>query len=248
MHDIDRTTLEYDPETEDDDETGFFELEGEYESGYEDDDEGEYEYAFEQENGYDGEYYEEEVFDEAELEALASELLGVTDDEELEQFLGKVFRRAGRRIRRAVKSKAGRALGRLVKRAAKKVLPIAGSAVGTVFGGPAGGAIGGRVGSGVGRALGLELEGLSPEDQEFEVAKQVVRLAGDAAKQVTKTQTRMPPAAAAKAAVAKAAKRHAPGLIKSTARAPMPHPAAMAGSRTSGRWVRRGSKVVLMGL
>jgi len=236
MHDIDRNLLEYESEG------GNYEYENEFE--YED--EFEYGAEFEAEDEYEAEYYDQEVFNESEVESLAAELLGVTDDQELEQFLGKLIRRVGKKARRFVKSKAGKALGGILKGAAKKALPIIGGSVGTAFGGPAGAAIGSKLGSAAGRIFGLELEGLSPEDQEFEVAKQMVRLAGDATKQVTKTQDRMPPANAAKAAVAAAAKRHAPGLLKSNAMS-VPRSHAIPGKH-SGRWIRRGSKVVLMGI
>jgi hypothetical protein len=92
--------------------------------------------------------------------------------------------------------------------------------------------------------FGLELEGLSPEDQEFEVARRVVRLAGNAARKAAAAPANANPASVAKKAVVKAARAHAPGLIKPTA--PVIKP--FMGSGRSGRWVRRGRKIVLMGV
>jgi len=70
-----------------------------------------------------------------------------------------------------------RQLGGLLKGAAKQVLPtLAGAAV-TLVGG---GMIGSELGSAAGDAFGLELEGLSPEDGEYEVARRFVRIAGEA--------------------------------------------------------------------
>lgn len=245
MHDIDRTLLEFDPETDQDDVGLFSEREEEYDDEDEYDDE--YGYELQGEDESEAGYYEDEVFDEAEVEGLAAELLGATDDQELEQFLGKLVRRASRKVRRAVKSKTGRALRRILRKAAKRALPMVGSAAGTAFGGPIGGAVGGPVASGAGRAFGLELEGLSPEDQEFEVAKQVVRLASSATKKAATKQTRLPEEAAAKAAIVSAAKKHAPGLLRpGLAQAAMPSHIPASGK--SGRWVRRGSKVVLLGI
>ncbi len=181
-------------------------------------------------------------FDETEEMELAAELLAVSDDAELEQFLGKLFKR----IKRGAK-KVGRALrplGRILKPIAKRLLPIAGRAVGTFFGGPAGGAIGGRLAPLAGKIFGLELEGLSPEDQELEVARRFVRLAGAAAQNALAAPESAPPEKVAKAAVAKAAKKHAPGLLRSGRGATL----APAGGRRSGRWIRRGRKIVLLGV
>ena len=127
----------------------------------------------------------------------------VTDEQELDQFLGKLISKVSRTAGSIIRSSAGKALGGILKGAAKKALPIAGPAVGTYFGGPAGGAIGGKLASAAGRIFGLELEGMSGEDQEFEVARRFVRLAASAAQK----------AAAARSAVAAAARRHAPGLL-----------------------------------
>jgi uncharacterized protein (DUF697 family) len=232
MHDIDRTLMEY--------ESGMNGYEGEYEGEFDD----EYEYEFE---GAYEEYDEPEVFDEEEEMDLAAELLSVTDDEELDQFLGKLIKKGFSKVRKFAKSSTGRALGGLLKGVAKKALPIVGGALGTAIGGPAGGAIGGKLASAASRLFEMELEGLSPEDQEFEVAKRVVRLAGSAAKNAALAPSNMPPKAAAKAAVVAAAKKHAPGLLR-----PAPSSAAsMAGSpgaKRTGRWIRRGSKIILMGV
>jgi len=236
MHDIDRTLMEYEPEMNE------YDDEGEYEAEYETEDEDEYE----DEGEFEAEYEAyEAVFDEQEEMEMAAELLGVTEEAELDYFLRKLVKRVGRKARRFVKSKTGRRLRRILRKVAKKVLPIAGRAAGTYFGGPAGGAIGGMAGGTAGSIMGLELEGLSPEDQEFEVAKRVVRLAADATKKAAIAQTKMPPEKAAKAAVIAAAKKHAPGLLRPTPSVTMP---SMPGGKRSGRWMRRGSKIVLMGV
>lgn len=243
MHDIDRTLADSEFEAEMEAYEGEFETE--YEEPYD-------EYEYESEYEFEGEYDDEgsSVFDEAEEMELAAELLSVSDDEELEYFLGKLIKRAGRKVKRFVKSKTGRTLGRLLKGAAKKALPIAGKAIGTAFGGPVGGAIGGRLASAGGRIFGLELEGLSPEDQEFEVARRVVRLAGDAAKNAAVRPASGSPVKDAKVAVAKAAKKHAPGLVRPI-KPSVPSGGALSDgvlSGRSGRWVRRGRKIVLMGV
>lgn len=239
MHDIDRNVME-----------GEFEMEA-YDDEFENEDEYEYEeeYAY-GESEFDDEFeYEEEfesyeaVFSEEEEMDLASELLAVTDEAELDQFLGKLIKRGFRKAKKFAKSSTGRALGKVLRKVAKKALPIAGRAAGTFFGGPAGGAIGGKLASSAGRIFGLELEGLSPEDQEFEVAKRVVRLAGSAAKKAARLPEQTKPGVAAKIAVTSAAKKYAPGLLRPVIKYP-----SVPGRSKSGRWIRRGSKIILMGV
>jgi len=71
-----------------------------------------------------------EELDETEEMELASQLLEITDEAELDQFLGRLIMRAGRAAGRLARSGAGRALGGILKGAAKKALPILGGAIG----------------------------------------------------------------------------------------------------------------------
>jgi hypothetical protein len=229
MHDIDQTM------TGSEDEMSELEFEGDF-----DDDEG----IFDDDDEL--EYPDDSPFDESEEMELAAELMEVADDEELEMFLGKVFKRIGRRARKFVRSRVGRNLKGILKKVAKRALPIAGRAAGTFFGGPAGGAIGSRLARRAGKIFGLELEGLSPEDSEFETAKGFVRFAGAAAKKAAAIPSNIPAAQAARKAVVSAAKSHAPGLLG------LPGTSVMSttayGSKRSGRWVRRGNRIILMGV
>ena len=218
MHDIDRTLTEFEPEMEEYFETDQSEFE-EYEYG---DSEG--------------------VFDEATEMDMASELLAVSDEAELDQFLGGLIKKAGRAIGKFVKTPTGQALKGILKGAAKKYLPTVAGALGTAFGGPVGAALGSQLTSLAGRAFGLELEGLSPEDQEFETAKQYVRWAGEAAKNAALTSPAADPVTAAKSAAVTAAQQHAPGLLRST---PPPPMMGMGGRPRSGRWYRRGNRIVI---
>lgn len=250
MHDIDRTLADLgsEMEFEDDYETDFGDEEYEPDMELEYDD-GEFEYADEYYAGeYETEYDEGEgVFDEEEEYDLASELLATTDDEELEMFLGKLISRARKKLRKVVKSPVGRILRKALRGVAKRALPIAGRAVGTAFGGPVGGAFGSRIAKAGGRIFGLELEGLSGEDQEFEVARRVVRLAGAATKNAATVPSSGNPVKDAKKALAKAAKVHAPGLL--TPNFPTGALATAGGvSGRSGRWWRRGRKIILTGV
>ncbi len=217
MHDLDRTTAEYEADSE------FYESDGEYE--------------------YAGEYYEGEVLSEADEMELAAELLEVASEEELDQFFGKVFRKVGGAIGRAVKSPIGRKLIGGLKGIAKKALPIAGKALGGAIGGPIGGAIGGKLGSFASGLFEAEFEGMSYEDQEFEVSRRLVRLSAEAASNAAQTPASANPQVAANQAMTAAAQRHAPGLLRQRYGAG----AGASGSR-SGRWVRRGRKIVIYGV
>jgi hypothetical protein len=233
----------YDPETYD----GEMELdqyEGEYEGEYD----PEYDGEMEQEGGYDE---SEAAFSAAEEMELAAELLTVSDEAELEQFLGKLIKKAWSGVKKFAGSPTGRALGGLLKGAAKKALPVVGRAVGSYIGGPAGGAAGARLASSAGRIFGLEFEGMSPEDMEFETARRFVRFAGSAAQKATTAPRSTPPVKIAKAALTAAARAHAPGLLRpgilpSGAGRPLAsHPSRFR--RRTGRWIRRGTNLIVLG-
>jgi hypothetical protein len=201
MHDIDRTFMEYDPESESSEylQSEFDESEWTRESG--------------------------EVFDDNELMELASELIG-----------------------KVVKSPVGKALGGILKSAARKALPMVGDAIGGYLGGSTGAKVGSQLASRAGNLFGLETEGLSGEDEAFEIAKQYIRFAGNAVKNATAAHGGNPNTIA-KAAVSKAAQRHAPGLLRTQAPAHYGGTAVIRspGSVRSGRWVRRGNRIVLYG-
>jgi hypothetical protein len=226
MHDIDRSFMEYTPET------GAYEQE-------------QFEFA---ETPWAGETGE--VFGETEVMELAAELLEVTNEEELNHFLGSLMKRAAGAVGSALKSPVGQALGGVLKGAAKKALPMVGSAVGGYFGGAAGAKLGGKLASSAGQMFGLETEGLSHEDEAFEVAKQYVRFAGDAVKNAAAAPAG-DPRSVAQAAAAQAAQRLAPGLLPGAGGQARPGaPAALAGAAggRSGRWVRRGNRIILYGV
>jgi len=175
---------------------------------------------------------------------LASELMEVSSEQELEQFLGDLIKSAGSAIGSFVKSPVGQALGGALKNVAKQALPIAGQALGGYIGGPAGAQIGGQLGSAAGGLF--ELEG----ENEFEAAQTFVRIAGDAVKNAAAAPPGANPQAVAQNAVAQAVQAHAPGLQPEP-----PHPAGGFGGYEhgsfargrSGRWIRRGAKIILFG-
>lgn len=238
MHDIGRTQLEHQP----------FEFEGEQFAGIgsESEEAGEFEGEF-------GEYGEsansgvpaelESPIAEMQEMELAAELLEVGSEQELEQFLGDVFRAVGQATGNFIRSDTGRALGGILKdglrTAAKQALPVVGRALGDLAGGR--GDLGARAGSSAGSLLGLELEGLSAEDREFEAARQLVRFAGSAVGQAAAAPSRAPAPAVAQTATSRAAQIYAPGLL------PRLQGRSTQSWPRGGRWTRRGRTIVLYG-
>ncbi|HJV36394.1 hypothetical protein [Geomonas sp.] len=212
---------------------------GEYESemGEYEGEAGEYEGEGEYENmefGNEFEFGESEgevpLSESMEME-LAAELLSVSNEAELEQFLGGLIKKVGG----FVKGPIGRALGGVLKTVAKKALPIVGGAIGSWVAPGVGTAIGSKLGSMASNLFEMELEGLSNEDREFEVARRVVRLASSAARHAARAPQHIPPQQVARKAVLAAARRHAPGLAAKMMR-PQQRPAApMAGRPGYGR-------------
>lgn len=254
MHNIDRTNGEFGQEFG-------YEYENEFGQEFGHEYEGEFANEFGQE--LSGEYsYEAPVFHEAMEMELATELLSVSNEAEMEQFLGKLFRGAVKGVGNFVRSPVGRSIGGMLKSVAKTALPIAGKALGSMVGGPVGGMIGGKLGSMATNLFELELEGLSNEDKEFEMARAYVRFAGDAARRGARnTGARSNPSTAAKQAITASARRHAPGLLKnrrcscgntqSNMNAILQAGAssgAMAGSGNnggSGSWYRQGNQIII---
>ena len=184
-------------------------FESDYESSYEG--EGEYEgEAGSYETGWSG----EGPFSQEQEMELAAELLSLSRDQEMEQFLGSIISSVGRAAGKVIRSPVGKALGGLLRQAAKKALPVVGGAVGGYFGGPLGASLGSQLASQGGQMFGLELEGMSNEDKEFEVARRMVRLTGAAATKAAQFPPSMPPQKAARAALVAAARQHAPGLLR----------------------------------
>lgn len=216
MHDLDRTTMELSDEA------------------------GEFEFA-ENQDEY-GESPESPFSEEAESE-LAAELLEITDEQELDQFIGSLLKKARRLVGGALKSPLLRPLGGFIKGAIKKALPMAGGALGNMLAPGIGGQFGSQLASKAGGLLGLEFENAAPEDQEFEVAKRLVRMAGTAVQNAAQTPMSGDPHETAKSAMVAAAQAHVPGLVQSQA-------GRNAGHRRprSGRWYRRHGRIVLVGV
>lgn len=147
---------------------------------------------------------------------LTSELLEVTNEAELEQFLGGLFKKVASGVGSFMKSGVGKALGGVLKTVAKKALPLAGGALGSLIAPGVGTALGSKLGSMASNLFEVELEGMNEQEAEFEVARRYVRLAASAARNAALAPPSAPPQAVARAAVVAAARNHAPGLVRGT--------------------------------
>jgi hypothetical protein len=222
MHDIDRTLAELDEA-----------------DAYE----GDFGEIIDELNDAAGETDSESPFSEQEETDLAAELLTISSEEELDHFLGGLMKRAWRGARRlgSAALQAARPLGGMLRNIAKQHLPSLGRVAGMAFG-PLGGTIGGALGKAIGNALESELD--EAEDRELEMARRFVRVAGSAARgAVGGSQYGLEPSNAARRALLRAARRHLPGMAGGGAiESSSPH-----GAR-SGRWIRRGRKIILLGV
>ncbi len=219
------------------------------------------EFEFDQESdGYGQEFSDEfdmEFLNDQEGEGdesmemeIAGELLTVSNEQELDQFLGNLARRVGRSASSFARSRAGQLVKGALKKIAKKALPIAGKAIGTYFGGSSGGDIGKKLGNMATRLFELELEGLSPEDQEFEISKAYVRFAKAAMQKganLARSGSGGSPQQVAKAALKNAASQYAPGLLASSNRRGQSG-GGSSGRNRKGNWLRKGNTIVLYGL
>lgn len=209
-----------------------------------------------------------ELLSEAEETELAMELLGVSNEDEMEQFLGKLFRGIGRGLKK-VGGKLLPALGGALKGLAKTALPFVGGALGSFIPIPGvGTALGTALGGAVGKALELEFGEFESEEAEFEIARRFVRIAASAAQQASGAPLGANPESVLRDALLAAARAHVPGFAANeaelVAQAEGEAEWEMEGegeweaegegesgyerepdSVTSGRWTRRGRRIVL---
>ena len=156
-----------------------------------------------QESAYGGQYGEvpqeaEGVFDETEEMELAADLLSLGNEMELDQLIGKLIRSAARAVNGTINRDVGTALGGAIKTVAQELVPVMGA--------PAAAA--------TGEIFGIETEGLSGEDQEFEVMRRFVRFAGAAAGRAARAPRGVNPRTIARSALVRAARRFAPGILR----------------------------------
>lgn len=172
---------------------------------------------------------------EYELE-FGTDLLEISNERELGNFFADVVMKVSGKGSQILRSPLGRKLVDTLKYAARPVLPIRSNATS----GPAINALGVTTVNDLelkaAKIFGLELEGLSPEDKEFEVAQQFIRFAMDTIKRATESEIPGDPQRTVENALAQAARQHAPGLL---AHGTQDLP-------SNGRWVRKGSHIIVI--
>ena len=171
---------------------------------------------------------ESESESETDLEAdLAWELLGITTEDELDDFLGKLARGVFRSTKKFFRSPIGRTLGGVLKRVAKTALPAVGGALGSLVACRDRTAIGSRLGSFAGGLLEAgEAEMMGPDDAQYEAARRYVQFARGAIRNAARTPRKVPPRAAARSAAISAARMYAPSLLRDRRQRPTPKPPA----------------------
>jgi hypothetical protein len=208
-----------------------------------------YEYNMESENEYTDR--EAGISEEQEMQ-LASELLSVNNESELDHFLGKLLKGAVSAVSGVLNSAEGKALKGILKKVAKKALPLVGGAVGSVIAPGVGTVVGQNVGNALvsGEIFELELEGLSNEDREFETARAFVRFGANAANQVMAGRIGSPQDNVRNGVTA-AATRFAPGLLlrngfgRRRRRFHRDWMGGNAGGGESGTWYRKGNRIII---
>jgi hypothetical protein len=179
------------------------------------------------------------LFSEAEENELAMELLSVSNEAELDQFLGKVFSSAWKGIRKvgSAVAKVAQPLAGALRGVAKAALPLVGGALGSFIPIPGVGTlVGSALGGMLSKALELEFEGVEREQQAFERAVRFVRIAASAAQHVAQDAALaapgQDPGPVVRAALERALRHHVPGLAQ------VPRP-------VTGRWRQRRATFVL---
>jgi uncharacterized protein (DUF697 family) len=162
-------------------------------------------------NQLGGEY--ESPLNEIQEMELANRLLEITNEEELEQFLGNLFKTVARGVGGFLRSGVGRAIGGVLKNVAKVALPIVGGALGSFVAPGVGTALGTKLGTLATRLFEVDRE-MEQEDREYEVARNYVRLAAAAARNAALAPRSAPPQAVARASVLAAARRYARGVAR----------------------------------
>jgi hypothetical protein len=141
---------------------------------------------------------------------LAAELLDVVNTSELQRFLGDLAAETARDAGRPIRADVGRALIPVLRRTVERTLPTLSIAVADDPRPLAGAApAAARAAS---RVYGVELEGMSAEDRDFEIARRFVHFARAAMARAS-AGSAPDPATAVADAIAQAGREHAPGLV-----------------------------------
>lgn len=184
---------------------------------------------YETEYALEGEQYEDEMYEgeseadytpsvrelpESEVDELAMELLGISNEQELDQFLGALASRVVKGAKAFAKSGVGKAIGGALRSVAKTALPMAASALGNLVVPGVGGVIGGKLGSMASKLLEAEeAEMMGEEEAEQEAARRYVRWAAGTIRNAARAPRGVAPHRVARSAAIASARRYAPALI-----------------------------------
>ena len=167
-----------------------------------------------QQESYEYEFQAGELHEALEME-LAQELLEITNEAELEEFLGKLVKRVARGAGSFMKSGLGKAVGGVLRNVAKTALPMVGSALGSFVAPGLGTAVGGKLGSMAAKLLEAEeRETMAEAEAEFEAARRYVRWAGGTVRNALRAPYGVPPRTVARSAAVASARRYAPTLLR----------------------------------
>lgn len=188
------------------------------------------------------------VLNETETMHHAAELLESSNEAELELNFKDLLESAAKKLGGSISAPVLKRLVQILKQASNHTFPELGS--------PVGGLGFKTAESQNGQAFGLELEGLSLEDKEFETAKSFVQFAAEAGKNAAFADQAAHPAQIAQQAAQAAARSFAPGLLARNALTPQageknqnaPACCNTGAHATGGQWRRHGNKIILLGV
>ena len=178
------------------------------------------------------------VFAEALDLEFAARLLEVTNEQQLDELLDEVIRESGAAAGAALKPSDARSIVGALKDAIHRVLPLANMDAGAPVQSSVGARLGRSLASSAGQMLGLELEGLSPEDREFEAVRQFLRFAAETIKNAMRDSSGASAHERAHRAAKDAAEVYAPGLLPGGTHIP----------GNSGRWIACHDRIILYGV
>lgn len=171
-------------------------------------------YEWEQPETHESHEMSGELHESLELE-LAQELLEITNEAELEEFLGKLVRGVARGAGSFMRSSVGKAVGGVLRNVAKTALPMVGSALGSFVAPGIGTALGGKLGSMAAKLLEAEeRETMGEAEAELEAARRYVRWANGTVRTAMRAPYGVPPRTVARSAAVSSARRYAPTLLR----------------------------------
>ena len=173
----------------------------------------------------------------------ASQLMEVNSEAEMDELLGRIVNTIGRAVQGvagAANSRQGRALIEAVKPLARSALPAIGGAIGSAFAPGVGTQIGATFGSAASNLFEMEVPGQSEAEQQFEVARRVVRLTSAAAADVASAPAGAPAELVGEFSLVRAASRLARPLFGRALRAISPVARGFYGRRYGAYGYRGG--------